>query len=67
MCIFRDKIVVGPKGKKRFAQGLGFTLEDLTSHYPSKSYAGIYFDLRQAKLIQKRITKLVKEMEKHEL
>jgi len=62
MSIFRAKIVVGPKGKRRYAQGLGFTLGRLSEG--SDCYGGIYFGLNKAKLVQKRLNKVIKEMER---
>lgn len=60
MIIFKADVIVGPRRKRRFAKGLGFTLTS-NSEYSS---AGIYFNLRKAKLIQKRLGRVIEEIER---
>lgn len=61
ICIFKSKVVLGPRNKRRVEAGLGMTLKEFREGFVR--YTGIYFTLRQAKLIHKRIGKIIKELE----
>lgn len=61
MCIFKSKIVINNK----YANALGFTVTKFKPDpYAASSTEQIYFTLSKAKLMQKRINKIVSELEK---
>lgn len=61
MCVFKSKIVV----KQKYVQALGFTVTKFKPNpHVASSTDQIYFTLSKAKQIQKKINKIVAELEK---